>query len=76
VATRVGGLPEAVRDGETGLLVEPHSPGTLAEAITRFYQDRLEERFRQRIRQLGHNFTWEDLAGTIETVSTELRLPP
>jgi hypothetical protein len=28
LATRVGGLPEAVRDGETGLLVEPHDPNT------------------------------------------------
>ncbi len=76
VATRVGGLPEAVRDGETGLLIEPHNPSTLAEAITRFYRDRLEVPFSQRIRQLGHNFTWNDLADTIETVSKEFRLPP
>jgi len=73
VATRVGGLAEAVRDGETGLLVDPHNPGSLAEAIIRFYRDRLEEPFRQRIRQLGHNFTWDDLARTIETVSSGFR---
>ncbi len=73
VATRVGGLPEAVRDGETGLLVDPHNPVALAEAIIRFYRDRLEEPFRQRIRQLAHSFTWEDLVDTIETVSSEFR---
>jgi glycosyltransferase involved in cell wall biosynthesis len=33
VATRVGGLPDAVLDGETGVLVEPHQPLALAEAL-------------------------------------------
>lgn len=33
VATRVGGLPEYVLDGETGLLVEPGDPAELADAI-------------------------------------------
>ena len=33
VATRVGGLPEAVEDGRSGLLVAPESTAELAEAI-------------------------------------------
>lgn len=33
VASRVGGLPEIVRHGETGLLVEPENVEALAEAI-------------------------------------------
>lgn len=33
VASRVDGLPEAVRDGETGLLVEPGDPRALADAV-------------------------------------------
>jgi glycosyltransferase involved in cell wall biosynthesis len=33
VATRVGGTPEAVEHGETGLLVAPADPQGLAEAI-------------------------------------------
>ena len=70
VATRVGGLPEAVHDGETGLLVEPHSPVDLAVAIIRFYGDQLEEPFRQRIRQLRATFSWYDLTATIEAVLT------
>ena len=33
VATRVGGIPEAVQEGVTGLLVEPRRPDELARAI-------------------------------------------
>ncbi|MBI4043479.1 MAG: glycosyltransferase family 4 protein [Candidatus Diapherotrites archaeon] len=33
VATRVGGIPEAVEDHKTGLLVEPHQPQALAHAF-------------------------------------------
>ena len=39
VATRVGGNPEVVRDGETGLLVPPSDPAALAQAILRIRRD-------------------------------------
>lgn len=39
VATRVGGVPEVVVDGETGLLVPPDDPGALAVAIRRLLAD-------------------------------------
>jgi glycosyltransferase involved in cell wall biosynthesis len=39
VATRVGGMPETVRDGETGLLVPPADPAALADAICRLLAD-------------------------------------
>jgi glycosyltransferase involved in cell wall biosynthesis len=40
VASAVGGLPEAVEDGRTGLLVPPADHGTLAEAVVRLLEDR------------------------------------
>ncbi len=40
VATRVGGIPEIVVDGETGLLVPPQDPAALAAAIRRMAGDR------------------------------------
>ena len=39
VATAVGGNPELVVDGETGLLVPPHDPSAMAAAITKLLRD-------------------------------------
>jgi L-malate glycosyltransferase len=39
VATRVGGTPEAIADGETGLLVPANDPKALSEAIARLLKD-------------------------------------
>ena len=44
VATRVGGMPEAVRHEETGLLVPPADAPALAAAIERLLGDRTEAR--------------------------------
>lgn len=39
VATRVGGIPDLVRDGQTGLLVPPEQPDQLADALERLVRD-------------------------------------
>ena len=39
VATDVGGTPDAVRQGTTGLLVPPSDPSRLADAILRLYNE-------------------------------------
>jgi glycosyltransferase involved in cell wall biosynthesis len=41
VASAVGGIPEQVREGETGLLVTPEDPSALADAIVRMLADPL-----------------------------------
>ena len=40
VGTRVGGLPEVVLDGETGVLVEREDPAALARELAALLQDR------------------------------------
>ena len=40
IASRVGGIPEVVVDGKTGILVPPKDPDRLAQAIVRMMQDR------------------------------------
>ena len=39
VASNVGGIPEMIEDGVTGLLVAPHDPDALAAAIVRLLTD-------------------------------------
>ena len=39
VASNVGGIPEMVEDGVTGLLVPPHDPAALAAAVSRLLLD-------------------------------------
>lgn len=39
VASRVGGLPELIEEGRSGLLVPPQDPGSLAEALVKVLED-------------------------------------
>jgi glycosyltransferase involved in cell wall biosynthesis len=39
VATDVGGTPDAIRQGTTGLLVPPSDPSRLADALVRLYNE-------------------------------------
>ena len=55
VSTRVGGIPDAVVEGETGFLVEPGDSGAIASRVVRLLSDselsaRLGEQSRARVR--------------------------
>jgi len=58
ITTSVGGLPEAVDHGKTGLIVEPKDAGRLAEAIVEFFERDYEDSFRQEIRRQTGRFDW------------------
>jgi glycosyltransferase involved in cell wall biosynthesis len=64
VCSRVGGLPEVVRDGETGFLVEPGDVGELRDRLALLLADRrLARRLGDNARQLVlERFTWERCA--------------
>jgi alpha-maltose-1-phosphate synthase len=64
VASAVGGIPEVVADGETGLLVPPGDPGILAAALGRLLADpgrgaKLGSAGRRRVED---RFSWERIA--------------
>ncbi|MBI5328275.1 MAG: glycosyltransferase family 4 protein [Deltaproteobacteria bacterium] len=40
IGTKVGGVPEVVNDGVSGMLVEPENPDALAHAIINIFKDR------------------------------------
>lgn len=70
IASRVGGLPEVVLDGETGIMVEPESVEKLMEAM-KVMIDHPEER--ARMGQAGRDFVlrhyaWEENVTQMEEV--------
>ena len=75
VATRVGGTPELVRDGQTGLLVEPGSAASMARGLGRLLGD---APFRDSIGRAGRamveegDSTWEASAAKVHDIYREL----
>lgn len=67
VATRFGGIPEVVTDGESGFLVEPENPNDLADKIERLLDDAaLRTRFGMcgRTRAMA-TFTWDEVTARV-----------
>lgn len=66
VAHRIGGVPEAVVDGETGLLVSPHEPAQLTAAFRLLLDN---PGLRQRLGAAGRDWarrnTWSRAAGLL-----------
>jgi spore coat protein SA len=56
IATKIGGIPELVKDGKTGLLVEPASSEEIANAITTLLDD---EKKRERMGKRGRRIVEE-----------------
>lgn len=74
VGTAVGGVPETMQDGVTGLLVPPHNPAALAEALETLLANpdlrrQMGDAGRQLIRQYGL-FSPERTADQVERVYT------
>jgi spore coat protein SA len=70
VATAVGGVPELVIDGETGVLVTPDDAGAIVRAVSGLLdeparQQRIEQRARERILA---DFTWERLVADLHRI--------
>lgn len=60
VATRVGGIPEIIADGETGLLVNPDDHRALGAALDRLLSDETLARDlgRRLARRVAEEFSW------------------
>ena len=59
VAAEVGGLPYAVRDADTGLLVNGHDPADYASALDTILTDRtLARSMSQRATEFAERFSW------------------
>jgi glycosyltransferase involved in cell wall biosynthesis len=70
IATPVGGLPEQIRDGETGLLAETVSPQAIAASIKRLADDRalLNHLAGNALRHAEEDIGWKNLAPRLSDV--------
>lgn len=69
VATRVGGVPDVVQDGRTGILVAPADPNGLAQALGGLAGDPVARRTMGRNGQdRARTFSWDDILTRIQGV--------
>ena len=74
VAGNSGGIPDAVRDGETGFLVPPEDPAALAGAVSRLLADRA---LAQRIGAAGRRavetyYNWDRVVRDFRAIEAEV----
>jgi len=69
VATRVGGIPEIVKDGKNGLLVPPKDPDALADAIIYLLENEDVRRgMGERGREMVKDYSWDKIAEQYERI--------
>jgi glycosyltransferase involved in cell wall biosynthesis len=78
VATLTGGLPEYIRDGETGLLVPAGNAAALADALVQVLLDpRLKARLQRGVASARRDWlTWENAAQQTLAAYGEMLGPP
>jgi glycosyltransferase involved in cell wall biosynthesis len=78
VASKAGGIPDAIADGEEGLLVDAGNVTQLSEALRRMLQDDAQrEQFAQAAKsKFQNNFSPEVIIPQLETIYKELLEPP
>jgi len=69
VTTDVGGLPEVVRDGETGFIVPPEDGDALAAAVTRFFREDRAAAFGAAVAAEKEKYSWDRMAEAVETLA-------
>lgn len=66
IATNVGGLPEIVIDGKSGLIAPEATPESVATVVNRFFADGLEEQLRTGVRAEKPKYLWSTFVEGIE----------
>ena len=75
IASRSGGIPEAVREGETGFLVDPDDPAAVAAKAIRLLGD---DALRRRMGAAGRaavesHYNWDRVAADLIRIDREFR---
>lgn len=75
IGTPVGGIPDFLKDGETGIMCHPRDPKSIAEAVLRLAGDRdLHDALVQNGKRLvKEQYDWDALAKTFGALLMKLR---
>jgi glycosyltransferase involved in cell wall biosynthesis len=65
IATPVGGLPEALRNGRAGMILKGSEVQEIANGINEFFYDDLASRYIEGVRALKKELSWTELARDI-----------
>lgn len=73
VATKVGGLPEIIKDGENGFLVEPKNTKEITEKVLLLLEDiELNKRIAEKNKEEVKKYSWGNVAEKLEEVYFEV----
>lgn len=74
VATRITGTNELIKPDFNGILVEPKSPGKLAEAVIKILSEKdYADRLGKNGELFSRNFSWEKAVSEYANIYRELR---
>lgn len=68
IATDVGGLAEIVIDGICGLIAPEPTPEAVATAIVNYFDNNLEAKLRDGVREEKKKYSWESFAEGVERI--------
>ncbi len=70
IVTRVGGLPEIVKDGKEGYIVEV-SPEAIADALVDFFTQQRGPEFVPHLAKAKERFSWENMTAGIKQLANQ-----
>jgi len=76
ITTRVGGLPEVVAEGQSGLLVPPRDVTGLANAIKYLYSEDNLARMSRNVSTVLERFSWEKVVDVVDQLETHSASKP
>ena len=69
IATNVGGLPDIIKDGENGFLIQPKRPEEIAKKINIIFKnDKLREKIRKNNKEKSKKYSWNIIAKDLEDI--------